>query len=48
MTNSLVSLLGIAATLMAAGIWLGALQNRVSQLERNQVFYHGALQGGHE
>jgi Mg2+/citrate symporter len=35
------SLLAIVTALLAAGIWLGVLQNRVTQLERHQKFDHG-------
>jgi hypothetical protein len=35
--------LGIGAALLAAGIWLGSLQQRVAQLERTQTYLHGAI-----
>lgn len=42
-TNQAMQWITIGAALLAAGIWLGALQNRVQQLERGQTYYHGRL-----
>lgn len=33
--------LGVAAALLAAGIWLGSLSQRVSELERKSIYFHG-------
>jgi hypothetical protein len=35
--------LGIGAMLLAAGMWLGALQQRVKSLEEKQTYVHGDL-----
>jgi len=32
----------VLATILAAGIWLGALQQRVVELERYQRYEHGS------
>lgn len=33
--------LTLAAAILAAGMWLGSLQQRVSQLEFESRYYHG-------
>lgn len=35
--------LGIGALLLAAGIWLGQLNQRVSHLEANELYLHGKV-----
>jgi hypothetical protein len=42
-TNQAAQWITVAGALVAAGIWLGSLQNRVAQLEKDQHYYHGTL-----
>ena len=39
--TDLVTLLTLAAMLLAAGLWLGALNTRVDHLERESQYLHG-------
>lgn len=39
--DDLKTWMAIAGTLIAAGIWLGTLQNRITQLEHQQRYEHG-------
>lgn len=38
---AVVGLVTLIGMLLAAGIWLGTLQNRVQTLEKKQIYEHG-------
>ena len=38
-----VGLATLMGMLLAAGMWLGSLEARVSSLERSAVYYHGSV-----
>lgn len=35
--------LSIGAAILAAGIWLGSLQQRVAEIEKKQLYLHGEI-----
>jgi hypothetical protein len=34
----------VAAAILGAGMWLGSLESRVTQLEKNEIYFHGTTQ----
>lgn len=40
------TVLAIVSAILAGGIWLGVLQQRVTSLEWHDTYYHGTLQKG--
>ena len=44
-TNQAAQWLAIAAAILTAGMWLGKLQQQVTDIQAEQTYFHGELKG---